>query len=424
MRVGRLASVLSVGLALLPSLASSREGRPSAPPPHRGFVGTVRIVRGDEPIFTRPDGASPRRGAARINARLPVYAAASGPGCTGAWLQVGPSAWLCEEGTETTNEPPLRPADRLTPPVHGLPHDYFFVGELGSLGYTELETAELGVPDAELEPGFAIAVVRTAELSKGDPFGLTTHGFWVPLRDVRPANPSRFRGLSIEGTLDVAWTVTGRTRLHESPGGRPTGDPLPRQVALRVLERATAQGRGWLRVGPDQWVTERRVAQPRPTAPPPSVAPRERWIDVDLHEQVLTAYEGERPVFATLISSGKGEGDAENATPLGEHRIWVKLVSSDMDNLEDQEANRYYAMQSVPWVMYFEKGYGIHGAFWHADFGQRRSHGCVNLTPGDAARLFPWTGPRLPAGWSAVFPTKYDPGTLVRVRDSSTPSSN
>jgi lipoprotein-anchoring transpeptidase ErfK/SrfK len=87
-----------------------------------------------------------------------------------------------------------------------------------------------------------------------------------------------------------------------------------------------------------------------------------------------------------------------------------------MTNLEDDTFNGYYAIEDVPWVMYFHRGYGLHGAFWHTSFGRVRSHGCVNLTPADAQWLFDWTSPRLPAGWAAVFPTAYEPGTLVRVR--------
>ena len=87
-----------------------------------------------------------------------------------------------------------------------------------------------------------------------------------------------------------------------------------------------------------------------------------------------------------------------------------------MTNLEDDDANGYYAIEDVPWVMFFHKGYGLHGAFWHRAFGHVRSHGCVNLTPGDAKWLFDWTSPALPPGWSAVLPTPDEPGTLVRVR--------
>ena len=105
--------------------------------------------------------------------------------------------------------------------------------------------------------------------------------------------------------------------------------------------------------------------------------------------QVLTAYVGERAVFATLVSTGRGADGSELATPRGTHRLWVKLKTSNMDNLDDESATENYAIQAVPWVMYFEHGYGLHGTFWHRDFGNKHSHGCVNLTPLDAERLFP-----------------------------------
>jgi len=87
-----------------------------------------------------------------------------------------------------------------------------------------------------------------------------------------------------------------------------------------------------------------------------------------------------------------------------------------MDNLESEDASRYYAIQDVPWVMYFQRGYGLHGTFWHRSFGSARSHGCVNLSPLDAQRLFHWTSPRVPTGWNAALPSPYEAGTLVRVR--------
>jgi len=76
----------------------------------------------------------------------------------------------------------------------------------------------------------------------------------------------------------------------------------------------------------------------------------------------------------------------------------------------------YYAIEDVPYVQYFAKGVGLHGAFWHRGFGHERSHGCVNLAPLDAQWLFAFTSPHLPAGWTAVLPTSIESGTLVRVR--------
>ncbi len=184
----------------------------------------------------------------------------------------------------------------------------------------------------------------------------------------------------------------------------------------RCSKPSREQKHRWFRIGDDRWVNDHEVRVPTVAPLPEGVGSGERWIDVDIPNQIVTAYEGERPVFATLVSTGKGRGKSIQATPLGIHRVWVKLASSDMDNLENEEASRYYAIQDVPWVMYFEKGYGLHGTFWHRSFGHVRSHGCVNLTPLDAQRLFSWTSPKLPAGWSAVLPTEYEQGTLIRVR--------
>lgn len=159
---------------------------------------------------------------------------------------------------------------------------------------------------------------------------------------------------------------------------------------------------------------DRDLARATPSERPEEVREDERWLDVSVDEQVLVAYEGSRPVFATLVSTGR-ESRA-HATPLGTFRVWVKLAFSDMDNLQRDDVERNYAIESVPWVQYFEGANGLHAAFWHDDFGQRRSHGCVNLAPRDARRIFDFTGPALPIGWEAILPTPDDRATLVQVR--------
>jgi hypothetical protein len=76
-----------------------------------------------------------------------------------------------------------------------------------------------------------------------------------------------------------------------------------------------------------------------------------------------------------------------------------------------------FELRDVPWVQDFERGYALHASYWHDDFGKPRSHGCINLAPVDARRLFFWTDPPLPTGWHGVKsggPTS--PGTWVRVR--------
>lgn len=376
---------------------------------------SVEILRADEPLFQQPDSQAPRRGTAALGARLPLFEATLGNGCEGRWLAVGPMAWVCERVVHLSEQPPVAVEAHAMPLPDGLPYRYYFVGPDGSLGYRELLSAEQGVPDAELEPGFIVAIRDVRQRGRDDPFGLTTHALWVPMRDLSPAAPTLFRGAE-QPLSTQAWVITDDARTFAKPGGRVLSKRYARLTLVERLEERAAGGQRWFRIGEDEWLRARDVTYGSDAAPPVGLRTGERWIDVDLERQVLTAFEGALPVLRTPISSGRGTGDAENATPKGVHRIWVKLRASDMDNLENPEASRYYAIQSVPWVMYFKQGYGLHGAFWHHDFGQVRSHGCVNLSPLDADRLFHWTSPHVPAGWTAVFPTEYERGTLVRVR--------
>jgi lipoprotein-anchoring transpeptidase ErfK/SrfK len=124
---------------------------------------------------------------------------------------------------------------------------------------------------------------------------------------------------------------------------------------------------------------------PEPTltvAPPPapvSAGNGERWIDVDLSNQMVYAYEGDVVVNAFLVSTGK----SQTPTVTGQYRIYVKYTAADM-------SGPGYYLPSVPYVMYFYRGYGFHGTYWHSNFGTPMSHGCINLETSNAAWLFNW----------------------------------
>ena len=135
------------------------------------------------------------------------------------------------------------------------------------------------------------------------------------------------------------------------------------------------------------------TASATPTASEPSATPTaseepatavpaaggERWIDVSLSQQRVTAFEGETPVRDFLVSTGTWE----HPTVQGQFHIYVKYEAADM-------AGPGYYLPAVPFVMYFYEDYGLHGTYWHHNFGTPMSHGCVNLETGDAAWLFEW----------------------------------
>jgi len=110
----------------------------------------------------------------------------------------------------------------------------------------------------------------------------------------------------------------------------------------------------------------------------------ERWIEIDLSEQKLRAHNGNNIDYEFLISSGKWA-----PTPTGEFRIWIKLRYTKMEGGK-KENNTYYYLPNVPYTQYFYKGYGVHGAYWHNNFGHPMSHGCVNMRPEEAGIVFNW----------------------------------
>jgi len=105
----------------------------------------------------------------------------------------------------------------------------------------------------------------------------------------------------------------------------------------------------------------------------------ESWIDVNLSEQRVYAYEGDTVVNSFLVSTGV----AETPTVTGTYKIWIKVPIQDM-------SGPGYYLPDVPYVMYFYEDYGLHGTYWHNNFGTPMSRGCVNLTVDDAAWLFDW----------------------------------
>jgi lipoprotein-anchoring transpeptidase ErfK/SrfK len=111
--------------------------------------------------------------------------------------------------------------------------------------------------------------------------------------------------------------------------------------------------------------------------PVPSGGYGKRWIDVDLSQQRVYAYEGDTVVNSFIVSTGTWQ----TPTVTGQYNIWIKLKSTTM-------AGPGYYLPNVPWVMYFYKGYGLHGTYWHNNFGTPMSHGCVNLTIPDAEWLY------------------------------------
>ena len=197
------------------------------------------------------------------------------------------------------------------------------------------------------------------------------------------------------------------------------GEALPKRTGVGLTGVTFTQAAGtFAETTEGFWVRAGEARLSNAVKPPPDLEPGAKWIDIDLTRQILNAFEGERPVFTTLVSSGKRnlqDKDKDRPTPTGTFRIREKHITATMDG--DVAADGPYSIEDVPWVMYFEGSYALHGAFWHGNFGYVMSHGCVNLSPADARSLFGWTEPRLPEGWHGAVASEKQPGTRVVIHE-------
>jgi len=233
--------------------------------------------------------------------------------------------------------------------------------------------------------------------------------------EVSLGSPSTFRGVPLGQAHrpPLGFVVAAYLNVRARPGAAPDNPPLrtlSRYTLVSILGQEAVEGRAWYQIAPGQYVHGGYIRAVTATARPLGVAPGEKWVAVNLSQQTLAAYEGDRMVFATLVSTGL----PGTRTPEGLFRIWAKVVTGKMSG-GSVESGDYYYLQDVPWTMYFHGGYGLHGAYWHDDFGNARSRGCINLSPRDARWLFEWTSPPLPEGRRAVLSDASNAGTWVYV---------
>lgn len=361
-------------------------------------------------LFSEPSRASSRRGVGASGASLPFFGVRRGSGCTGSWWLVGPLAWTCSDDADLSAESAEAPLRVVG--AGGLRAQYAFIQSAGASAYASLDAAEEGEADQELEGGWAVAVVERRER-----WARTTKGLWIAQQDLAMARPSTFEGTRlVDGALDVAWVVADGAGVWASATPSAKEKPKETRARFQLVHVRDASG-AMVRVDEGGWMLSRDLARPsRAPAPAEVTGPRERWVDVDSSSQTLVAYEGPRPVYATLVSTGRGAPGSSSVTPPGVHRIWVKIFASDMANVQSQDIEPHYSLEDVPYVQFFDDAVALHGTYWHGDFGHPRSHGCVNLSPLDAHWLFDFTEPRVPAGWDAAYPASGDPGSVVRVR--------
>jgi hypothetical protein len=400
-----------------PVAAETVVGEVAVPPP--SWARSIEVIDDGAPVLVAPDAASRRRGTIGVGTRLGFRRRVFGKGCsTGVWYETSDALYICEAHVEPSPDPPGVPVDDLATHGKRLPQRYAFVKYDGTRAYAH--PSDYFRNDYQEAFGKSFGLVITGEqVYEGVAFVRTRRHLWVERGSVRFVEGSAFEGERLRRgePLDVAWVSVRPAKVFEHPNGKAVRT-LPRHAVVHV---ASTRG-AWARLVRGGFMKRAALAHPKRTTPPEGVGPADRWIDVDIAQQTLVAYEGSTPRFATLVSTGRDTKSSR--TPVGVFRLWVKLDYSDMDDLERTDVDKNYAIQDVPWVQFFEGSYGFHAAFWHDDFGRRRSHGCINLSPADARYLFAFTHPVLPPGWNAILPTEDDRPTVVQIRGQATHPKN
>jgi hypothetical protein len=385
---------------------------------------SVRAVRDGDIVHSAPNISSPRRGTLAAGSRLPVLEAQMGNGCHSPWARVATEAWVCTDHARFSADEPAAVEQPVVSAGQAVPFRYGTTTHDRTRVWRSVDEVGDGARATWLGRATTLAF-RGTRVVRGYGYGETADHRWVALADIvwstiprhRPTGrlypPQAMVGLFAFAPRGARAWPDASGAINGS-GATTGGREILRHEVVRVRDEHVVRGIRVVRTERG-WVHSQYLVRPDVGAMPTHLEPTERWVDVDRSRQIMVAYEGPTPVWAALVSTGR----TGHATTAGEFRVRVKLSSDDMSNTsastEDRSADLYFVAR-VPWVMYYHRGEAFHAAFWHDDFGQVRSHGCINLSPEDARWLFRWAPPLMPAGWTSVFPSEHDLGMRVRVR--------
>ena len=315
-----------------------------------------------------------------------VYAAAPSD-C----LPLGPSTYLAQLASEGVPYPsqPL-PAYKPDAAYNDLPYQYFHINENGTPFYASLDAAIADQPSGpHMYPSKHLYVSYQEEVKNDQgTFYQLSSNWWIRAEGSGPVaryDPP-FQGLLFSSTPRNAFGwILGEIQSHTTPGvnSPKSGITHYRFEVIQVYATQSADNLTWDLIAPGEWVDSRQIARVDPVVAPPKGVAGGRWIQVNLSEQTVTVYDNNRLIFATMGSTGI---DRFWTRP-GLFQIHKKLETETMSNSVPDD---FYYLEGVPWTMYFDEERALHGAYWHNWFGYPQSHGCVNLSIGDAHWLYNW----------------------------------
>jgi len=370
---------------------------------------------------------------ASVELRSAAPGPVGGPGCA-TFYAIEPMGFVCvdeKQATLSADDAVFTAVSAYAPRLsQAAPHRY--AESLGAELRTQLPGASpewpvlpafFHEPRRRLLPLSTLAYVAEQQRA-GQGWLLSADLLWLPKEKVSIYPEITFHGVELDAALHLPLAFFRRAGARKfrrtGPGKFERSDAsfaLHEVVALAEKFEVQRGQRFFQTAQGDDWVREQDAVLPTPRSVTPWGArvgredhtglgpkdPRQTWIEVSVLGGWLLAFEGTRPVFATLISAGRGGIPQEgkntleiSATPVGTFPISGKLATVTL------QAPGEYVHSEVPWTQNFQKPYAIHSAYWHDNWGNLASGGCINVSPIDGKWLFDFTEPKLPRGWHAV----------------------
>jgi hypothetical protein len=436
-----------------PAVAADDEAAPIPAAP--AFPDGTRSLELTRTVAVRlePGDDAKQIGTIAVDTRVGWTRTADGKGCKKPWVEIAPRGWVCADYLAPSKkramgrEVPMLERGEIVPGVYGKivatnPVAYALQqpekpkkkkpkrGPITSTAQAEPPAIEpTMIEDRPLVGSINVRQYGEITVDGKDYWKVSPRDNEYVLRSaISQHRPSVYGGARLGDDtglgvpLAFVWPRGGMQSAYTmaKPNGGGVVRPTVRArtlVPILETQRDKADKPTAYRVAAGEWIRASDVRVFHAAPPPALLREGERWIDVDLDSQILVAYEGELPVYATLVSSGaKG-----TPTETGVYRMWVKRSEADMKGLSGEDP---YSVATVPWTQFFspEDDLALHTAYWHDKFGTPRSHGCVNLSPKDARWLYFWSDPQVPPGWTMAAGVVEAPGSIVRVRSAAEPA--
>lgn len=341
--------------------------------------------------------------------------------CTEGWYAVAPRGYVCTEKSATTDmEHPTLLSMALDANLDGaLPYTYARTTKVTAL--FEKKSKDGVELSGRLSKSTVMGIVGswTAPDESKEPqrLGLKMDGSFVRADDLEAVMGSDFQGveLSEERELPIAYAVRQGIRKWTMDGTTPVKqDEVPYHALLPLTGRfRTVQGHRFWALSDAGWVRHKDVTLIQKRHEFPEFATgSQKWIDISIVTGAAVAYEGRKPVYATLVSVGRdrlGDPETTASTKRGTFRVVRKQITRRSADSPDAP------LHDAPWALELESGDWMHATPAHDRFGIEHTDGNIELSPKDGRFLWMWSTPAVPKDWHGVVVEPAEETTIVEI---------